>query len=310
MRAILFCLSLALLPACPLPAAAGPATLDISNDSHEEILNIEFRKAGENFFLRLDLPPLGTDTAENPGGVYDLRVDTGLRLWNFRDVPLSGAKKLIFCGRHDACLNVVSGREDLHFSARTENLVPPQGSTPLCELDRFHPGMKMGQVCELIPQNAPRDDNGAVLAGLAFAGLPWAARLLPENSGHGRPDGAQRLEHLELRRPYSAADLRKLLNFLHARGYSPWEAELPGLDINFDELSGDAQKKREALKSALDAFLARNEGQADIMFAPAASLAALATEEEPSGDAQLFTITLKPAANIMLVDVAAYGGKS
>ena len=172
--------------------------------------------------------------------------------------------------------------------------------------------MRMKDVCALLDQSPPHDDNDAVLTSLGFAGMVWAARLLPGQVENGKPgiartNGPDRLEHMELRRKLDAATLNKLLTTLYAQGYAPWQAELPGLDMNFVEMpKTDTAKHREILQQVLDYFMSAGQGEATIMLAPAAMLPKLADADKPQSDVQLFTLTLRHSSKNLVVDVAAY----
>ena len=112
---------------------------------------------------------------------------------------------------------------------------------------------------------------------------------------------------MELRRKLDQATLDKLMLALYDQKYSPWQAELPGLDINFTQMpSMDLAKQKDMLRQVLEYFMAAGKGEATIMLAPTDILPKLADADAPSGDVQLFTITLRPASKNIVVDVAAY----
>ncbi len=303
--------------ACALPAespfAAAPSSdLTISNQSSHDLLNIRFRRGRNMYFVRLDMTPGARDDIENPGVTADLRLDTGLAFWFFKDVPLGQARRLTFCGEHTACL--ILERNDKisrHLTGTVQRLLPEELSRPVCTLEQFRPGMAMSDVCSLLDPDPPRDDNDAVLTSLGFAGMVWAARLAPgQPSGDERPLGRNgRLGHLELRRELTAATLDTLLRTLYAQGYAPWQAELPGLDMNFTEMTDlDTPKQKKILEQALHYFLQSGRGEATVMLAPAAMLPALADADAPQRDVQLFTLTLRQSSKVLVVDVAAYQG--
>lgn len=305
-RPYFFCPLLAILFALLMPAlsahAAGKNLLRLENQSETDILNILITAGKKDFFLRLDLAPNDSDEVENPDLVANLRVDCGLFFLFYEKVPLPDAVALVFCSAHTDCLSVdLKDGKSHHLQGKRQNLVPPEHSRPVCELSRFTPGMTMADVCSILEKDAPKDDNDAVIASLGFGGMLWAARLYPGKGGM--------LEHLELRRPLEFADLKKLLEFLWKKEYVPWQAELPGLDVDFAEMS---QKEPMAqwnfLDGALDNFLKDRKGEATVMLAPAGSLPLLADSDSPSRDVQLFTLTLKPKSNLLLLDVAAYKG--
>ncbi len=301
-----FCSILAILFALFMPApsshAAGKDLLRLENQSETDILNIRVTAGKKDFFLRLDLAPNDSDEVENPDLVANLRVDYGLFFLFYEKVPLPDAVALVFCSAHADCLSVdLKDGKSLHLQGKRQDLVPEENSRPVCELSRFTPGMTMADVCSILEKEAPKDDNGAVIAGLGFDGQLWAARLYPGKGGL--------LEHLELRRPLEFADLKKLLESLWKNKYVPWQAELPGLDVDFAEMSQkDTMAQWNFLDGALDNFLKDRKGEATVMFAPAGSLPLLADSDAPARDVQLFTLTLRPKSNLMLLDVAAYKG--
>lgn len=301
-------------PATGVATKRNAPRISIGNQTQQELLNIRLRSGLTIVFLRLDLAPGRRDEVENPGGVADMRVDTGLELWFFRQIPLDSTRRMTFCGDHGACL-ILEQTDGIsrHVPGSVTALVPGPGSTPVCELARFRPGMTMSDVCSILSADAPRDDNDAILEGLGFAGMLWAARLIPghdeDGDGTQGAPGRERLEHLELRRPLDAADLNRLLDTLYAQGYTPWQAELPGLDMDFAEMPGiSGEQCRELLAGHLKRFLDAGHGEASIMLAPAAELEALADADAPREDVQLFTISLRPDTRMLLVDVAAYRG--
>lgn len=297
-----FFLVCALFPA-PQARAAEKASLRLENQGVTDLLNMLLDEKGREFFLRLDLAPKGSAEIENPAVPVNMRVDCGLFFVHFENVPLENATALVFGngGPQNLVLDQKNG-QSLKLAGRLEPLVPQPGSKPVCELSSFTPGMKMEDVCAIVPEKAPRDDNDAVLAGLGFAGLLWAARLYPGKDGM--------LEHLELRRPLDAADLRRLTDFLWRGNYVPWQAELPGMDVDFAEMSQkEPAFQREFVESALANFLKDGHGEATIMFAPAGSLPLLADADSPPDDVQLFTLNLRPKSNLLLLDVAAYKGR-
>ncbi|WP_297047392.1 peptidoglycan glycosyltransferase [uncultured Desulfovibrio sp.] len=308
-----------LLPLLCLPALTATAAapqLCISNQTRQDLLNIRFRSGASVFFLRLDMAPGQRDEVENPGGVADMRVDTGLALWSFRTVPVGEARRMTFCGDHAACM-ILELQDGIarHVNGTVRDLVPAAGSRPVCELAQFRPGMTMSDVCSLLNMDAPRDDNDAILEGLGFAGQLWAARLIPgaadADDGEAKATGREYLEHLELRRPLDQAGVEELLRVLYAQGYTPWQAEFPGLDMDFTEMQDlSTEKRQDALEQALRRFLRTGRGEANIMLAPMAELPALADADGPRADVQLFTLTLRPDSGTLLVDVAAYKGSS
>ena len=69
-------------------------------------------------------------------------------------------------------------------------------------------------------------------------------------------------------------------------------------------------QKRALLDQTLRRFLTAGRGEASFMLAPAAELPALTEADAPRADVQIFTITLRPDAGTLLVDLAAYRGGS
>lgn len=304
--------------------ATAAETLEIRNQTSGEILNILVEpEKGKSFFLRLDLAPGAAASVENPDCEAALRADTGLQFWSFPPLSLKDIKLLTFCGDHEACVIVEKKNgETGHESGRIANLVPQKGSKPICELSRFRPGMPMKDVCVFLEPDLAEDDNGALLTGLGFAGMLWAARLVPERNGP--VSGNSILEHLELRKPLTDSDITEILNTLYRQGYTPWQAEFPAMDIDFVDMpKKDDSDAKALLADAVQKFLqswktgdrapqintAADEGaEASIMLAPRTNLEALANADNPSEDVQLFTLTLKPLSSTLLLDVAAYRG--
>ena len=191
---------------------------------------------------------------------------------------------------------------------KVQSLLPGPDAGPVCALDRFRPGMPMKDVCTLLSAAPQHDDNDAVLASLGFAGMVWAARLEPAQRGEKPSSKAPLvLDHMELRRKLDQETLDKLLSALYEQKYSPWQAELPGLDINFTQMpSMDLNKQKDMLRQVLEYFMSASKGEATIMLAPTEMLPKLADADAPSSDVQLFTITLRPASKNLVVDIAAY----
>ena len=310
--ALLLLALLCVFPARGSSAAETPSCLTVSNQTSRDLLNIRFHQGRTTYFVRLDMAPGARDDIENPGVTADLRVDTGLAFWFFKAVPLAQARRLTFCGDHTACL-ILEQKNNIsrHINGNAQSLLPGELSRPVCTLDQFRPGMTMNDVCSLLEPDPPRDDNDAVLTSLGFAGMVWAARLAPSQSsgGSGTLSGRDRLGHLELRQHLTDANLAALLRTLYSQGYAPWQAELPGLDMNFTEMTDmDTAKQKDILQRALEYFLQSGRGEATLMLAPAAMLPALADADAPQRDVQLFTLTLRQSSRTLVVDVAAYQG--
>lgn len=311
----LACLFCFLTAADTAMAQKEPDILTVVNQSSRDLLNIRFQNKKEISFIRLDMSPGAQEDIENPGIATELRADTGLYLETFAKVPLNAVQRLIFCGEHSACLILEkSGHKPYHQQGQRLSLLPQDGDRPVCNLEQFSPGMSMRDVCALLSPDLPRDDNEALLTGLGFAGMTWAARLSPahaetDSRQQPAPDGQSLLGHLELRRPLEVKDLQKLFLHLYSQGYTPWQAELPGLDMDFTEMADmNAARHKSLLAQALRHFMEVARGEATVMLAPATMLPALADADTPQADVQLFTVTLRQASRILIVDVAAYPG--
>lgn len=304
------------------PSFISASILEIENQSNAEILNIlvePIHKNADPIFLRLDLAPGAKDKIENPGVRANLRVDTGLQLWLYENVYLEEAINLLFCGKYPGCLALRNKKGDLVYEAfGLEELVPVKGSKPVCELSSFHPMMPMKEVCAILERDMPRDDNGACLTGLGFAGKVWAARLTPFQNGPISENSL--LEHMELRRKLSLGDVMDVLETLYKQDYVPWQAEFPGKDMDFsDATSKEEQINKDTLTRVIEKFLKEkppkkldnpedDDGEASILLAPVSSLKALANADNPPEDVQLFTMVLKPMSSTLLLDVTAYSG--
>ena len=226
-------------------------SLTIRNESAEELLSIRFTVGNQANYARLDLLPGGEDQLLNPGGTADLRMDMGLYLWDFNKVRLAGVQSLTLCGEHHPCLLVrgLDGKIS-HVNGTEKSLLPAEDARPVCALSKFRPGMLMKDACALLEKDPLRDDGGAVLTSLGFADMVWAARLTPYTPGDDNVEafpvkaGGEVLEHVELRQKLSDQRLDALLASLYNMGYRPWQAELPGLDMNFTEMPVADQKRQ------------------------------------------------------------------
>lgn len=311
-----YCLIEALIAGLLFSEIALAGTLSIANKTTRDIINIHVSSAEKDFFLRLDLLPGATDSIENPELTADLRVDTGLELWNFQAVNLKQARNLSFFEGKPVFLDLttVSGKV-IRIDGAVQSMVPEHGGQPVCSLEKFHPAMTMKDVCAIFPDEMPRDDNGALLTGLGFAGLTWASRLIPARDENAKEDSL--LEHLELRRPLAQADTEKLLKHLFQQGYVPWQAEFPGKDEQFG--AEPAVRSEAHVLEQVDRFLAsqlpvrHNDHslgkkcvEASILMAPGNILPQLETADEPESDVQIFTVVLRPCTGVLLLDVAAY----
>ena len=292
------------------------ATLAVANMTEGDLLGVRFLRDGQEHFARLDLAPGMEDVLENPGGMADLRLDMGFELWFFDKAPLDGVDRLAACHEKYAACLVLTGHDGAqrHLAGRVRSLLPVPGMRPVCELTRFHSGMRMDEACALVEPHPQRDDNDAVLTSLGFAGLVWAARLSPGRVDPANPDedaGQALLDHVELRQRLTPETLATLRRALAAQGYRPWQAEFPGMDLNFMEMSEiPLDRQTEILENAVSLLMASKKGEGSLMLAPAAMLPALANADGPQGDVQLFTITLNRASRTLIVDMAAYSPNS
>lgn len=288
------------------------ATLAIANMTSGDLLGVRFLQSGQEHFARLDLAPGMEDVLENPGSSADLRLDMGFELWFFDKVPLAETDRLAACEEKGAPCLILTGHDSAqrHVKGRVQSLLPTPGSRPVCELTRFHPGMRMEDACALVEPQPQRDDNDAVLASLGFAGLVWAARLSPGRSevqGGDEDGGRALLDHVELRQRLTPENLAALRKTLADQGYKPWQAEFPGMDLNFMEMTNmTPEQQADILERAVSTLMASDKGEGSLMLAPAAMLPALANADGPQGDVQLFTVTLNRASGTLVVDMAAY----
>lgn len=291
-------------------------SLAIANHTSQDIINIHIKNQQKDFFLRLDLLPGATDSVENPDVIANLRVDTGLQLWRFNGIDLKTARALSFYPGDPIFLDLASVTGKItRITGTVESLVPGKGSPPVCALDQFHPAMTMKEVCAIFPGQMPRDDNGAILTGLGFAGMTWAGRLIPSHDEIATENSL--LEHLELRRPLNFIDAENVLKYLFTQGYLPWQAEFPGKEVELGKENA-ANAENEVLAQARR-FISQWQdlqhgehasgkkcAEATILLAPAAMLPELESADEPENDVQLFTVSLRPCTDILLVDVASY----
>lgn len=299
------------------PVCAGPLT--IVNDTPWDIMNILATSSagGQRFYWRLDMPPRGNDVVDNPEARLSLRVDTGLALCSFPDVPLAHGRRIIFTTKPQVTIEYDAGNTD-SVPGACEPLLPQPGSQPVCNLDKFRPDMPMKDVCAILPEQMPRDDNGSLLTGLGFANMNWAARLVPAANAPVSENSL--LDHLELRRPLEPETLSTLVNALFQKGYVPWQAEFPGIDMEFRTRDA-SERDVDVLLSAMNGFINAHSirghaehalkekcDEAHIIMAPAAMLPDLETADEPPADVQIYTIVLRPCTHMLLLDLAAYHG--
>lgn len=284
------------------------SVLSIKNNTGRDIRNILVLPANdrEPFFFRLDLTPNGIAKVENPDCEASLRVDDGINFLIFDHVNLHSLSSLSIQD-DPVSLEVITIKNDKSkISGRLSPLLPQKGDKPVCELSRFHPKMSMSEVCGILPSETPKDDNGAMLSGIGYAGLVWAGRLAPETAPANPEDPL--LEHMELERPFSHSDIDRVLKHLFKEGYVPWQVEFPRADLDFADMPDQNQQDRnKELEKALNIYLHEKLPEnAIIMLAPQASLKTLANADNPEADAQLFTLLLRPRANKIILDIAAY----
>lgn len=301
---------------CILPRIANAGDfLKIINNSESELLNFLVQgQSGPEIienYIRLDLAPGCDAVVENPESKGLFRLDNGMDLVTFPDVDLKNAKIITIAGKNGEVLKIErdsGSREESRGS--TVSLIPEPGKHPVCELSSFRPKMPMNEVCNILPEKTPVDDNGAFLAGLGFGGFVWAGRLSPE---HNSPLANKALlEHMELRRPLVNSEVMSLLDYLFKQGYIPWQAEMPKAELDFADMPDkNPADRRESLLKVLDKYfenLTTETGEATIMLAPGDIVDALANADGPEKDVQLFSIFIKPKSSIVILDVSAYEG--
>lgn len=311
---IFACLSFFALLLGASAVAANESALTILNHTPGEVLNILVRDKSGNKplerFIRLDIAPGAQAEVENPLSEGSIRIDNGFALTEFSEVNLADAKRLTLSGNNAEQLEIDAQSGDTRaYSGKVSHLVPAPGEKIVCELSRFRPKMPMADVCHILPSETPVDDNGALLTGLGFAGLLWAGRLTPE--ARTTDPGKALLEHMELWRPLERGEALALLEFLFSQGYVPWQAEMPAAELDFAAMPDkNPDVRRKTLLDVLNRYFEKNTGEAAIMLAPKDILQDLANSDEPERDVQLFTLVLKPESRAMILDVAAYEGKS
>lgn len=282
-------------------------TILVSNRSHNDLVGIRIIQGQDISLSRLDLPPGGDEDLENPGGMAELRLDLGLSMCTWSKVDLDNLLSLVVCPEHEACLVLTDSEgRSAHVQGACKSLLPAPGDPPACALDRFHPGMTMRDACGLINTSYTADDK-AYLTSLGFAGLVWSARLY---AGSDDEDLSKaRLEDIELRQILDAPVLRAVEATLGKQGYVPWQADFPGIDMNFTEMGEMGMtQQHELLALCVETFLKNGRGEASIMFAPADMLAELATADSPAHDVQLFTLILRRDSDTLILDMASYSG--
>lgn len=312
MKAVPICIFLFIFS---LACVCNASPLKIINHTGHDLLNLLARSPGHEYFFRLDLDPDASAEVENPRCAATIRLDSGLHLYNFSELDLADIKALSF--GPDAQLTITTNNgKSRQEKGHVHHLVPRPGDPPVCNLGTFHPAMPMKDVCAVLPGELPRDDNGAIMVGMGFADLIWAARLVPEPSSPPVPTEDTLLEHMELRTALAPGAVKKVIAHFFKEGYAPWQAELPGLDMEFDENASPASQEELLLatllrfmeKSAHSSHALRKCDQASVIFAPRKMLPGLEMSEDPETDVEIFTLVIRPCTNILLVDVAAYRG--
>ena len=305
-------LALAIAMACPQVSLAQPGsqersdTILVSNRSHNDLVGIRVIQDGTISLSRLDLAPGNDEDLENPGGIAELRLDLGLSICSWKEVDLNAARVIMACPAHEGCIVVTDANDQsVHLSGDCKSLLPAPGDPPVCTLDSFRAGMTMRDACGLI-NTAYTADDSAYLTSLGFAGLVWSARLY---AGMSEDVASARLEDIELRQVLDENSLHAVQTALDSQGYVPWQATLPGIEMNFTEMGDmDAVGQRELLTLAISSFLRGGRGEASILFAPAGMLGELTTGDAPSLDVQLFTVILRRDSDTLILDMASYSG--
>ena len=282
----------------------------VSNRSRSDLVGVRFVQPQGVSLSKLDLAPGMDEELENPGGEAELRLDLGLELCTFKKVALDGLKTLTLCPEHRGCIVLESGEAaPRHLAGECRSLLPQPGETPVCALDKFRPGMTMRDACGLISA-AYRADDSAYVTSLGYAGLVWSARLYAGGSQAGGDVASERLEDIELRQTLTPEHLAAVRTALARQDFVPWQASLPGMEIDFADMGFASPEDREALlKAGLDLFLKSGKGEASVMFAPRALLPQLATADAPREDVYLFTLMLRRDSGTLLLDMAAYTGE-
>ena len=313
-RILPLALALLCLPCFQVQPQAGPdkpkSAVLISNRSRSDLVGVRFVQPQGVSLSKLDLAPGMEEELENPGGEAELRLDLGLELCTYRKVALDGLKTLTLCPDHRGCI-VLKGEAGApaHLAGECASLLPQPGETPVCALDKFRPGMTMRDACGLISA-AYRADDSAYVTSLGYAGLVWSARLYAGGSQAGGDATSERLEDIELRQTLTPEHLAAVRAELARQDFVPWQATLPGMEIDFADMGYAGPGDREALlKACLDLFLKSGKGEASVMFAPRALLPELATADAPREDVYLFTLMLRRDSGTLLLDMAAYTGE-
>ena len=265
--------------------------------------------AGAVFFATVGASMLSNGLAElaarsGPG------VAVTLYRWAVSANPYDAAHRLALCrlylqqGQQDAALALLQAGIDGGWATG------PDLYLALASL--YADSGRLEDACALLEKDPLRDDGGAVLTSLGFADMVWAARLTPYTPGDDNVEafpvkaGGEVLEHVELRQKLSDQRLDALLASLYNMGYRPWQAELPGLDMNFTEMPvADQKRQMEILHMALGMLMNAPRGDACIMMAPGDMLPDLISDT-PRKDVQLFTITVRRPTATLIVDMTAY----
>lgn len=298
------------------PPKPEPVPLTVENRTGSELIGIRVERKEGREIIGLALGPGGDDTLENPGGTAGLRLDLGLALWFFDDVPLGTARRMTVAeadgGPALTLATADRGGERRTLKGRAQSLLPEAGARPVCELTRFRPGMRMDEVCAVVEADPRRDDSEAVLTTLGYAGVTWAARLTaaPAMGGADGTPGGRVLAGVELRQILTRERLDAVRGLLAKQGFAPWQAEFPGVDLNFAGMDALPRDRREALlQQILDLFMEAGSGDAGITLAPADMLPSLANADDPPEGVRVFNLTLNRSTGILVVNMAAYNSQ-
>lgn len=116
--------------------------LSLVNATDEDVLSMGFQ-AGRNLrtLCGSTWPPGGKDDIENPGALTNLRVDTGLALWLFKDVPLNKAQTLTLRTGDKPVLELAAPKAELpRITGEAQSLLPgPEAGPPGAPLTAFAP---------------------------------------------------------------------------------------------------------------------------------------------------------------------------
>lgn len=287
-----------------------PEGIVISNRSHNDLVGVRFIQGKNVSLSRLDLAPGSDEELENPGGVAELRLDLGLSLCSWKNLALNGLHNITLCAEHENCL-ILTHTDGVprHEIGNCTSLLPSQGATPVCTLNKFHPGMTMKDACGLVNTSNTTDDN-AIITTLGYAGLVWNARLYAAGITDKGTDISRQLEDIELRQILNTDNLKAVRQTLDEQNYVPWQATFPGIEIDFTDMKDFGQSYGQGLlEQCIRMFLTRGRGEASIIYAPVDILPDLATADTPRHDVQIFTLLLRRDSDTLILDMSAYSGE-